>query len=262
LRKPLLCIVALRFNILLTVWSSSPLSALQPPPEIERGLVEARESASKYHWTAAAEKYRQVLNYVNRAEDPGRAAQVAELLAESYFKAAFQSDTRQEFKHPMALSEKTQEELAGHYERVDSLGLAKRAQARALFSRFWLEDQIEDQRTALEKCIQLALESSQILEVQKEKKFLVENLRDLVTYWEQGVQTAPDRNRLVDHIEKALETAWRVIDEFHGLEDQVELETINLLARLEVYVQASSNSPDMMTLRKSLQESYHGYRTC
>ena len=158
------------------------MSTLQPLPEIEQDLADAAGKASKYEWMKAADTYRQILDKVDRNTDPGRIAQISELAATSYFKAAFQSTTRKDFQDVMRLSERFYQDLAGVYQSEGLEALAKRARARGLFANFWNLDTPDDKRSVLEQCIPLAQESAQLFEVHGERKQLPETLLDLLIY--------------------------------------------------------------------------------
>lgn len=230
------------------------MSALQPPPDIERGLVEAGESASKYNWTVAAEKYRQVLNNLNRAEDPGRAAQVAGLVAESYFSAAFQSTTRYEFKTIMALSESAQQDASTFHQLAKAEALAKRATARALFARFWQSDEPDEKRRVIGESISLVQEAARILEVQGNRQNLPETLLDLLAYREEAVHLSKQRKQLVDLFESSVETAWRIIDDESSANILLMLRSLSILIRLYMAADYVLERPRYEELERKLDK--------
>ncbi len=201
----------------------------------------------------AAEIYKQLLDKLDRTKDPAHAGGISELLAESYFKAAFQTSTRAEFQHALQLSEKQHLDSASLYKAVGSDAHAKSAEAKALFANFWTLDEPDEKRKVLERCIQLAEESAQSSELHGDKTSLPETLRDLVIYREKAVQYSIERKPMVEHFEKAIETAWRILEEFQGLaSEDVELETINVLVRLYVYAENVVEHPRYEELEKKL----------
>src|SRR6266852_1376051 len=109
------------------------------PPEVA-------EKASKYDWTGAAEVCTQLLGRVSPDKDPTRTTELSELLAKSYFNAAFQSTSRDEFNRLMELSRKANEHASLLYRRLGLEALSDRAMARALHSQFWLMDTADEKR--------------------------------------------------------------------------------------------------------------------
>ena len=95
---------------------------------------------------AAAELYKQALQKLGPDHDPRERARVTELLAKSYFKAAFQSQTHEEFVQRMRLAESTYTRLADLYEKSGSDGKAKSSMARSLFTKFWLKEDVRERR--------------------------------------------------------------------------------------------------------------------
>lgn len=243
-----------RYGLISYSHSTVPvLPALVHLPGTENALAEAAEKAGKYEWRKAAETYRQVVDWIDRTKDPKLAADISELLAASYFKAAFQCVTRDEFKPGMILCQRAEEESAVLYKAAGLDAFAKRARARALFTGFWIQEEADDKRAALAKCIPLAEESAQIFEVHGDRSSVVETLRDLVVYREKAVQSSVERRYLVDHFEKAVETTWRIIEEFQGtVTDQIELETLNVLTRLYMYAENIVEQPRYDELERKL----------
>ncbi len=222
---------------------------------MEEALAAAAERIGKYEWMAAAELYREVLDRMDPAQDPLRAAGVAELQARCYFKAAFQSGGRDKFLRSMGLSQESQERAAALYEKASSEALAKRATARALFANFWLRDEPDKKRAIMEKCIRVAQDAAQTLEVLGNKELLAETYLDLVTYRRETLSLSTERKQLVDLFGGAVETAWRVIKEFQGLaEDQITLASIHALVLLYAWAEFVVEQPRYEDLEKKVEK--------
>lgn len=204
-------------------------------PSIETELARALEKAGTYEWKTAAELYRQALEKLGTDKEAALAGELTELQANCYFKAAFQSRTRDEFLGNMQLSRDTQEKAANIYEKAGSAALTKRSMARGLFASFWMQDEAAEKRVIMEKCMPLVQQAAHTFQVHSDKDQLAETLLDLLVYREKAFQLSTERKQLVDHFEAALETAWRIIEELQGVaRDEIILESIDILVQLYV----------------------------
>lgn len=208
------------------------LSAADPLLATENYIAEANNRANKYEWTKAAENYRLASDHLNRGKDPRRAADLSELLAESYSKAAFQSQTRRGFRDLMNLSEQAHRAANELFETAGSEPLAKKAKARALFAKFWIVDQPDEKRTLLDQCMNLAQESARFFEDQGDNAHRFEALRDLLAYREQALHFSKERKILLDIFESAVENAWMIIFEEVMIDKQTALEAADTLVQL------------------------------
>ena len=203
----------------------------------------------------AADFYRQALDKLDPNRDSVEAAGISELRAKCSFKAAFQSNNRDEFRRLMELSRQSQEQTVTLYAKAGSAALSKRAMAKGLFASFWLQDNPDDKRTTIEKSILLAQEAANLFEVQGDKDRLAQTLLDLVHYQEKAVHLSTERKQLVDLFEAALETAWRLIDDFQGLvEDEYVLESIEVLTHLYYCAEQVLEPPRYEELEKRLRK--------
>ena len=134
-------------------------------------LAKAAEMSGKYDWTAAAGLYFRAFKELDPEPNTSEAARIAELLAKSYFKAAFQSETRDEFKSRMQRAGNFYERAGSLYESVGLEGFFKRARARYLFSTFWLAELADDRRGMLDDCIRSANEAARAFEDKHEAHF-------------------------------------------------------------------------------------------
>lgn len=189
----------------------------------------------KYEWAAAAQLCQQALDKLEPSFQPLRTASLTDLQAKCFFKTAFQSKTRDEFLGNMQLSRDTQERAASIYEKARSEALAKRSMARGLFASFWMQDEANEKRVTIEKCMSLAQQAAHSFEVDGDKNQLAEGLFDLLVYREKAVHLSTERKQLVDRFEAALETAWRIVEELQGAaHDEIMLESIDVLVQMYI----------------------------
>ena len=203
------------------------------PSLLSDSLAVVEERMGKYEWRAAAQLCAQVLEKLNSSKDPLRAAGITERQAKCYFKAAFQSDARNEFKQRMSLSEDSYRKAASLYEKAGSSAKAKETASRAEYATFWLQDTSTEKRAIVQKCLQIAQEAAHTFEIQGDKKQLAETLLYLMAYRKEGLYLSEGRNELLGHFEACVETAWRVIEDFSAVaDDQTMLECIHTLVEL------------------------------
>ena len=192
-------------------------------------MVEASEKASRYEWTAAANLYKQALDKLEPDSGFLETANVAELLGESRYRAAFQSAGREEFKQKMRLAEEADEKAATLYEKLGSDALSKMLRARAVFASLWIEDKPSDRRGLIQKCIEVSDEAVKSLEVQGDKRRLAEAHKDLLTYLSESLPLANERSLIKERFERAIETVEKAIAEFEPLaQAEALVETLNM----------------------------------
>ncbi len=186
-------------------------------------LAKAGEETAKYEWMRAAQLYQIALDGI----EPLETARVTELLARSYFKAAFQAESREEFKQRMQLAEAAYEKVAGFCERAVSEGSSKRLKARALFARFWIKDNPSDRRQLIEMSISLADEGARVFENQGDKRELADAHGDLLAYFLEAHRFAQDWKGLMEYFERAKQIGQKAIAELEALgEDEGLLESL------------------------------------
>ncbi len=233
------------------------MSASNDPPV--EGLAEAIESAGNHEWMAAALVYQQSLDRIDPDHYPLEAGRVTGLLAQCYFRGAFQSGSREKFRHVMHLAESAYERTAALYQRAGSEPFSKMAEARSLFAAFWLKDDPAGKRNITGRCIALAEEAAKSFDKQGERRQLATAHLDIFNYRREALNLATERKPLVDLFEGALETGWKAVGEFEELgEDQGLLESVHSMVLL--YVLAAPNvlePPAFQELEKKIEELRH-----
>src|SRR5438132_5257624 len=191
-------------------------------------LAKAAEMSGKYDWTAAAGLYFRAFKELDPEPNTSEAARIAELLAKSYFKAAFQSETRDEFKSRMQRAGNFYERAGSLYESVGLEGFFKRARARYLFSTFWLAELADDRRGMLDDCIQSANEAARDFEDKHENERLAETHLDLLSYLREIFWLAREWKQVNEISENGIKISERAVKGFEVLgKDEGLLESLN-----------------------------------
>ena len=197
-------------------------------PSLQEMLAEAAERSGKYEWMAAAELYQLALEGLDPGHDPLETARVTGLLAKSYFKGAFQAETREAFKRRMLLAEASYQKVAGLYQNAGSEAPSKMSRARALFASFWLKEEPEERRGIIERCNTLGAEAARLLERQADRRKQAEANNDLLAYMVEAQHFVREGQQLKEIFDKVLETGERAVGEFESLgEDEGLLESLN-----------------------------------
>ncbi len=178
-----------------------------------------------------------------------------ERLAWAYFKAAFQSASREEFKEQMTRSGSCYEKVQRQYGEAGKQGLAKKAEARQLFADFWTRDELQERGALVEKAISLAEEACESPELLGTGLQLAETHKDLLEYYREDLVLTRAWEATRERIKKAVSLSETTIREYvsrGGEEDLVE--ALNLAARLLFWVNYLSGPGQHDTLAKKAAE--------
>ncbi len=179
---------------------------------------------------AAARLYQQALGNIDPKTSEAERPRLAEQLARSYFQGAFQSVDREEFKRRMGLAETSYEDAASLHVRAESEPLANRAKARALFSKFWLEDDVAVRRDIIERCIALCNEAFHLFEKMGNLTELGQTHKDLLTYLRESFLIAKEREALTKLLHEAVHLGLDAPRQFQGqANDEGLVESLNIL---------------------------------
>lgn len=146
-------------------------------------LAEAVELCGRYEWVAAANQYERASKLLASGTDTREMGRVTELAAGAWFKGAFQSENREEFKRRMELAQALYNKATVLYDGAGQEGRAKIAKAREVFARFWTKDKPEERRSLTEKAIETAEESAKFSELLGDKVALAEAHKHLLWYY-------------------------------------------------------------------------------
>ena len=173
----------------------------------------------RYEWDQAAKIYRQIMETFGPGHDAAETAKITELLAKSHFKAAFQSQTREEFKHQMRLAETDYEKSSASYEAASSHGHSKRTEARAMFANLWVQDDATNRENSLAKCIALVDEACRIFERKGDTRGIAEASRDQLNYLWEYMFLASEWKLLRQRFQELARSGDRAINGFKALKD-------------------------------------------
>ncbi len=206
-------------------------------PSLEEMLAVAAEKTGKYEWMDGAALYQKARGSAQAKSNDLEAARLTELLARCYFKGAFQSRTREEFKRKMQLAEAAYESAFALYEGRGSEALAKRTEARGLFANFWFKEDPAERREIIRRCIALADEAREDLKRRNDASDLAETHKDLLDYFQEEYFLVQERTSLKELFERANRICDDAIDEFERLgDDEGLLESLYVAVFFLAYV--------------------------
>jgi tetratricopeptide (TPR) repeat protein len=182
-------------------------------------LSAAYEESRNYEWTAAIALYQRALEQMSKNRDSSDRGRVVELLATSYYNAAFQSVSRQEFCQRMKHAEDFYHKVAELYGESRSIALAKKSETRSSLATFWLEQEPENRRKLVEKCISLLNEAAQLFERIDDRTNLAETHGHVLECSRQALHLATDWKTRYEEFERILEVGRKTVNEFEELGD-------------------------------------------
>ncbi len=181
---------------------------------------------------AAARLYQKALGQLDPKTPEEEKLSLVEQLARSYFQGAFQSVNREEFKRRMSLAKASYEDAASLHARVGSESLTNRAKARALFSKFWLEDDVAARRNIIEGCVALCNEALQLFERLGNRTELSQTHKELLTFLRESFLIAKERKAITKLLPEAVQLGFDAPRQFEAqASDEGLVESLNLLTQ-------------------------------
>ena len=191
-------------------------------------MNEAVQRSKRYEWMAAAESYELALGG-QEERSVAQTCRITQLLADAYFRGAFQARSREEFKRRMELSESAYATAGTLHEKVNSDAFSKKAEARRLFAKFWCSDDAEERREIIGRSISLAKEAAEEFASAGDRRALAETQRDILEYILEADWIPKDFEQLKAQFETAVEIGDRAIEELEAIGDLEGLcEALNL----------------------------------
>jgi hypothetical protein len=192
-------------------------------------LAEAAERAGKYEWVRAAELYQLVLDSPESQRGNSEVAKISELQAKSYFRAAFQSLTRLEFKATMHLAESAYANLKQFYEKLGSISAAKLAEARILSAKYWQIEDPSERKVLAERGSVLAEEAATVYERESDRRGIAEAYKEILVNLTELYRFAPDWKTLREIYQKVIKISQKAAKEFEELRDtESQLECLSM----------------------------------
>lgn len=191
--------------------------------------------SAKYDWDSAASLYSEALVQLRSEPESLEAVSNEELLAECYFRSAFQAKTRDEFKKRMVRAAGVFKKLADFHGKVDAYA-SKRVQTHSAYTSFWIADSASERRDLIATCLSLTEEALQLSEKSAVPKDIAASHKDLLTYLVEAAPLTFDRSLLRERLEKALAIEEPLLSEYESLGDDVGwLEALHLTLLLPGY---------------------------
>ncbi len=210
--------------------------------------------SGEFHWSGAALLYEKALSSDPK---PGtvESARITELLARSYFRGAFQAQSREEFKRVMKLGQDAYERAAHGHGELGLEARSKRATALELYAAFWIRDAPLERKSLVDKCVALASEAASAFEAQADEKGLAQSYHDLLVYRREALNLATERKALTQLFEGASDAAWKAVEKFQKLGDEEGLiETYHSLVFLYLEADHVVDPPRFEELLKTLEK--------
>jgi exonuclease VII small subunit len=136
---------------LLVIWGLSEESA------VEDILNQAERLEKEYEWHRAAESYEKALKLLPE-DDFSRKAETLERLGYALYRAAFQTESNDEFKevmHRAVLSYRQAKELYSRFNDPLKTPKMQRCDAMATLAGYWLAEKVLEKRKLLDECWEL-----------------------------------------------------------------------------------------------------------
>ncbi|MDH5374768.1 MAG: hypothetical protein OEZ21_00890 [Candidatus Bathyarchaeota archaeon] len=135
--------------------------------QVPRFLVQAEEKEKTYDWLEAVEFYKKALAYVLKQKDFLKAGDVQERIGHCFYRAAFQAESREEFKEGMQRAVEAYEEAHGLYEKLaDEQKIARifRCDAMPAYIGYWLAAEAPEKKRLINECWRLTKEALKSLD--------------------------------------------------------------------------------------------------
>ncbi len=190
--------------------------------------IEADERAKAYDWAAVAKLFKQAFDDPTPSRQLSNKAGTQGMMANAYFRGAFQSLQREEFEERLRASLECCETSSNLYAKDGKEGMRKRWEGRAIFVRFWLTSIADERRQLIEECVQVASEAIELLLAENERKDLAWARKDLLDYLRESLQLSTEWQYLHGTFERAMEVGKRAVADFEELgNDQGLLESLH-----------------------------------
>ena len=145
-----------------------------------------------------------------------------EFFGRCYFKAAFHSRDRQQFREFMTDAAKSFTKAVSLYDRSTEHSQSKRAESRSLQAKFWLESDFSNRTKMLDPVDALCFESAKASELSKNWASECQSLTDFLEFFRESANLAVEFNGLKTRFEQALGAGRGLVASLEA-HDQTEL---------------------------------------
>jgi len=225
---------------------------------VEEVSGKAGELEKEYNWVMAADLYKQALRALGK-KDFWKAGEIGERIGYCFYRAAFQADTREEFRRRMGLSVEAYEEAAGLYERLkDSKKHARvdRCRAIAAYNKSWLVEGSE-RKALLDECWRLEREALRTFEEAGDRLGHGKLCNELLYCLYDRSRIEWDGQQLNKIIEEAVGYGETAIDALSEVRDEQELARAYSMTSLHCYYGA--NISELEEKKKEFSQKCSSY---
>ncbi len=117
-------------------------------------LAQAKKK-EKYDWLGAVEFYKKALNHVLKQKDFLKAGDIGERIGYCFYRAAFQAETREEFRRRILLAIEAYRKATEHFEKLEKRVKSDYCKALAIWLNHWIAPSCQKRKVLLDECIGL-----------------------------------------------------------------------------------------------------------
>ncbi len=192
---------------------------------LEDILNAAQAQEKSYAWVEAAKLYEQALDAVGQGESAKR-GEIQERLGYSFYRAAFQAETRKDFTRLIGLSAEAYVGAAAQLEALESPNKQARmvlCRAVATYNRSWLAEDPTDRTALLDECRTLCKDAAKAYEAVGDHVGQGRACNELLTCLDDRGLLAQDAEELENIVEEYLEYGEQAIHALAETEDEAAL---------------------------------------
>jgi len=198
---------------------------------LKRILAQAKEKKKKYDWLKANDLYEQALHAVGK-NDFLKKGKVLERIGYCFYRAAFQAETREDFKTRIESAVGAYDKAAESFDSIGGLEkLAKISHCRAMVAYVgsWIIADLTEKRKKLDECWKLEREALRVYEKTADYTNLGKTCNNLMIFLTNRLDIEWDAERREKIIEEALEYGKKAIEIFSKAQDKSQLAQAQIL---------------------------------
>src|SRR5215467_413229 len=222
--------------------------ASSPPDPL---LTEAAKMTRECSWLEAAGLYEKVL--LKGQDNPGP-PRIQSEMARCLFQAAFQADTRAEFKNLMSQAKQSYDKAAELYDRAGSKPKSLLARGKGLCAQFWERDEYEERKSLLLEALHVTETASSSLDPNLDALEFAESKKDILYYRSEALAMVPERDSLLEGIATTLRIADEAILCYRNLDPTGLLECMKMALQLTIVSTVFGVTPHNEGIRKAVEK--------
>jgi len=139
-------------------------------------LSKAAKKTAQYNWLDAVGLYEKALAVTGEELERAR---ITSEIGRSYFRSAFQSDSRREFKELMVKAKSALDSTSALYSSDPKSGLVR---GKSLYASLWEADDYEERKALLKKALQAMESAAGSIGSNVDRAALADAKKDVLTY--------------------------------------------------------------------------------